>query len=168
MIAQRRIATNDPPPLATTHRFRERRDRFPRYHESARLLPERLWLFTNQRELSHVATIASPALALPAIADPNGPNPDAELLRLGVELEAVSVDWHAQGAIDRKDWADVDAALEAAGLPDINYGSLPDDEYRAYQLKRAAATDRFTPLAAAWTNTAFQSPGPTFTTASFR
>jgi hypothetical protein len=66
---------------------------------------------------------------------------DAELLRLGVELEALIVDWQAQQAIDRKEWADVDAALEAAGLPDIERGSLPDDEYRAYRLKRAAATD---------------------------
>ena len=92
----------------------------------------------------HLVTTAAalPALAVPALADPFGPNhPDAELLRLGVELEAVIVDWHAQQAIDRKEWADIDAALEAAGLPDIDRGSLPDDEYHAYQLKRADATD---------------------------
>jgi hypothetical protein len=93
----------------------------------------------------HLVTTAAalPALALPALAsDAIGPNhPDAELLRLGAELESVIVDWHAQQAIDRKEWADVDAALEAAGLPDIDYGCLPDDEYRAYRLKRAAATD---------------------------
>jgi hypothetical protein len=93
----------------------------------------------------HLVTTAAalPALAVPAFAaDATGPNhPDAELLRLGVELEALIVDWHAQQAIDRKEWADVDVALEAAGLPDIERGSLPDDEYRAYQLKRAAATD---------------------------
>lgn len=66
---------------------------------------------------------------------------DAELLRLGVKLEALIVDWHAQQAIDREEWAAVDAALEALGLPDIERGSLPDDEYRAYRLKRATATD---------------------------
>jgi hypothetical protein len=66
---------------------------------------------------------------------------DAKLLRLGEELEALIVDWHAQQAIDREEWAAVDAALEAPGLPDIERGSLPDDEYRAYRLKRAAATD---------------------------
>jgi hypothetical protein len=66
---------------------------------------------------------------------------ETELLRLGAELEALIVDWHAQQATDRKEWADVDAALETMGLPDIERGSLPDDEYRAYHLKRAAATD---------------------------
>jgi hypothetical protein len=86
----------------------------------------------------HLVTTAA---ALPALAIAQPAGDDAELLRLGVELEAVIVDWHALQAIDRKEWADVDAALEAAGLPDIERGSLPDDEYRAYQLKRAAATD---------------------------
>jgi hypothetical protein len=82
------------------------------------------------------------AAAHPALAYRIGPNhPDAELLRLGVELEALIVDWHAQQAVDRKEWADIDAALEAAGLPDIERGSLPDDDYRAYRLKRADATD---------------------------
>jgi len=93
----------------------------------------------------HLVTTAAalPALALPAFAsEAIGPNhPDAELLRLGVELEALIVEYHAQCAIDRKEWAAVDAELEAIGLPDIERGSLPDDEYRAYQLKRATATD---------------------------
>ena len=93
----------------------------------------------------HLVTTAAtlPALAVPAFAsEAIGPDhPDAELLRLGVELESLIVDWHAQQEIDRQEWADVDAALEAAGLPDIDRGSLPDDEYRAYQMKRATATD---------------------------
>jgi hypothetical protein len=59
-------------------------------------------------------------------------------LRLGVELEAVIVDWHAQCAIGRVRSAAMTAASDAAGFPDIPYGSIPDDEYRAYQDKRAA------------------------------
>src|ERR1700733_3829871 len=90
----------------------------------------------------HLVTTAAalPALAMPAFADPNGSNPDAELLRLGVELEAVIVEWRAQRALDVKQSAAIDAALEAAGLPDIDYGSLPDDEFRAYLAKRDAIT----------------------------
>jgi hypothetical protein len=85
----------------------------------------------------HLVTTAAalPALALPALAsEAIGPNhPDAELLRLGVELEVVVVEWHTQRAIDREDSAVRQAASDAAGLPDIPYDSLPDEEYRAYQ-----------------------------------
>jgi hypothetical protein len=53
----------------------------------------------------HLVTItaALPALAVPAFAsDAFGPNhPDAELLRLGAELETVGKDWLAQRALDR-------------------------------------------------------------------
>jgi hypothetical protein len=90
----------------------------------------------------HLVTTAAalPALAMPALAGPIGPNPDAELLRLAAELEAVIVDWHAQRAIDRKQSAAIDAALEAAGLSGIDHRSLPDDEFRAYLAKRDAVT----------------------------
>lgn len=64
---------------------------------------------------------------------------EAELLRLGAELEAVIVEWHAQRAIDRARSVAMEAASDAAGFPDIPYGSLPDDEWRAYQDKRCAA-----------------------------
>jgi hypothetical protein len=94
----------------------------------------------------HLVTTAAalPALAVPAFAsEAIGPNhPDIELLRLGVELEAVIVEWHAQRAIDRKHSAAVYAALEAAGLSDIDHHrSLPDDEFRAYLAKRDAVTE---------------------------
>src|ERR1022692_1932251 len=86
---------------------------------------------------------ALPALAVPALAsnatdlhDPN--HPDAELLRLGVQLEALIVDWHAQGAIDADHYAARMAACEAAGLPSSKLESLPEDERRAYQDKRIA------------------------------
>jgi hypothetical protein len=64
---------------------------------------------------------------------------DAELLRLGAELEAVIVDWHGQRAIDRKQSAAIKAALKAAGLS-VDHQSLPDDEFRAYLAKRDAVT----------------------------
>lgn len=92
---------------------------------------------------SLISTVAAvPAFALPAFAsEAIGPNhPDVELLRLGAKLEAVIVDWHAQQAIDRKQSAAINAALEAAGLSDIDHRSLPDDEFRAYLAKRDAVT----------------------------
>jgi hypothetical protein len=66
-----------------------------------------------------VTTVAAlPALAVPAFAsdvgDPN--HPDAELLRLGVELDRVGKDWLAQRALDRREEANnvrnVDPELE--------------------------------------------------------
>jgi predicted transcriptional regulator len=90
----------------------------------------------------HLVTTAAalPALALPAIADdPNRHNPDADLLRLGVELETIIPEWHAQRALDSRRSEAMQAASDAAGLPDIPYGSLPDEEFRAYQDKRVAA-----------------------------
>jgi hypothetical protein len=63
---------------------------------------------------------------------------ERELLRLGAELEAVIVEWHAQQAIDRARSAAMTAASDAAGFPRIPYGSLPNEEYRAYQEARSA------------------------------
>jgi hypothetical protein len=65
---------------------------------------------------------------------------NAELLQLGAELEAVIVEWHTQRLIDAKQSAAIDAALEAAGLSDVDHRSLPDDEFRAYLAKRDAVT----------------------------
>src|ERR1700676_90836 len=98
----------------------------------------------------HLVTTAAalPALAIPAIADPNGSNPDAELLRLGAELEAVIVDWHAQRTLDRTERDEWEAACVAAGLPRIEFGSIPDDEYHAYQDKRSAIEDHHAWLSA--------------------
>jgi hypothetical protein len=42
--------------------------------------------------------------------------------------------------IDAKQSAAIDAALEAAGLSDVDDRSLPDDEFRAYLAKRDAVT----------------------------
>ena len=83
---------------------------------------------------------ALPALAVSALAsDAIGPNhPDAELLRLGSELEALIVDWHAQQRTDAARRELRGAVCVKAGLPRIKYGSIPDDEYDAYEEKREA------------------------------
>ena len=96
----------------------------------------------SQLSRRHLVTAALPALAVPALAsEVIGPNhPDAELLRLGAELEAVIVDWHAQRTIDRKQSAAIGEALKAAGLADIDHRNLPDDEFRTYLAKRDAIT----------------------------
>jgi hypothetical protein len=91
----------------------------------------------------HLVTTAAalPALAVPAFAsDAIGPNhPDAELLRLGVELEAVIVDWRAQRAIDLEHAIAWRAALESAGLPDRNCDDFASfDEFVAYNRLRGA------------------------------
>ena len=83
---------------------------------------------------------ALPALAVPAFAsDVIGPNhPDAELLRLGAELDHIIAEWHAQRAIDKANCDLRDAACETAGLSDIEFGTMPDDEWLAYKEKRLA------------------------------
>ena len=76
---------------------------------------------------------AVPALALPAEA---ADNPDAELLALGSQLEPIIREWVAKRASDRRERAAWHAACERAGFPQIAFGSVPDDEWRAYQDKR--------------------------------
>ena len=85
--------------------------------------------------------VSLPALAAPAFAsDAFGPNhPDAELLRLGAELEPVEQEWLAQQRIDRRHRDAHFASIEAAGLPNKyarEFGSV--DEMLAYHAKQAA------------------------------
>jgi hypothetical protein len=81
---------------------------------------------------------ALPALAVPAIAsEPIGDHPDAELLRLGAQLERVEAEWLARCAVDRKRRAAHEAACIAAGLPKIPFDGEHVDEYTAYEKKRA-------------------------------
>ena len=82
------------------------------------------------------STAALPALALPAFAsEPVGPDhPDAELLRLGAQLERVEAEWLARCAVDRKRRTAHEAACIAAGLPKIPFDTT--DEYIAYEKKR--------------------------------
>ena len=96
----------------------------------------------------HLVTTAAalPALTLPALAsEATGQNhPDAELLRLGVELEALIVRWHAQVAAGRVRWNKFTAACEAAGLlpPLIDPDGLSFDELAAYRKKRNLLCDK--------------------------
>jgi hypothetical protein len=75
---------------------------------------------------------AIPAIAVLPAAAPAAGNPDAELIALGAELDAIIPQWHAQRAIDAKRSAAQDAAYEPAGFPYIEYGTIPGDEWRAY------------------------------------
>jgi hypothetical protein len=84
-------------------------------------------------------TLVTSAVALPALAVPQltpeafGPDhPDAELLPLGLELEQFEREWSLQQTIDAKQFAVWEAACIAAGLPRIEFGSVPVEEYRAY------------------------------------
>lgn len=79
---------------------------------------------------------AIPAVAVLPAAAFAADNPDAELLELGAELDAVIPQWHAQRAIDAKESAAYEAACEAAGLPRIE--CMPIEEWRAYNEKRWA------------------------------
>jgi len=80
------------------------------------------------------AALPAAAVLLPALSADN----DAELLRLGAELDAVIIEWHAQRAIDEQERAAHEAACDAAGLPKIEFGSVPDEEWRAHNDKRTA------------------------------
>ena len=65
--------------------------------------------------------------------------PDAELLRLGADLEHIDSEWLAQRAIDNKHRAEWEAACLAAGLPPREYRDFASgDEWQAYQARRLA------------------------------
>jgi hypothetical protein len=82
------------------------------------------------------SAVMLPALAVPAVAADVG-SPDAELLALGVQLEAVIRNWSTQAALDEKRREAWELACVAAGLPRIPFGSLPRAEWHDYQEKRS-------------------------------
>ncbi len=82
--------------------------------------------------LASAAAVASPALA---VGDTAG-NPDAELLALGPELEALIADWRAHAATANRRHRSDEAARRRAGMPRIEFGSIPDDEWRKYMDER--------------------------------
>ena len=84
---------------------------------------------------STAAVPAAVALSLPAVADASGE--DVEILKLGARLERVGQEWLAQRAIDAKERAEWEAACEAAGLPRLEHGSVPDHVYKARQDQRS-------------------------------
>ncbi|HUI12562.1 MAG TPA: hypothetical protein VL048_03720 [Xanthobacteraceae bacterium] len=70
---------------------------------------------TTSRRTLVVGAAMLPAASLPAFASPIGPDhPDAELLRLGAELEPIIGEWAAQRALDDAESAALDAAVERA------------------------------------------------------
>jgi hypothetical protein len=94
---------------------------------------------------------SAPLLALPAVAVASpalvpvvsAADADAELLALGAKLEFLIVDWRAQDAVDRRRDRSDEAARRRAGMPRIKFGSVPDEEYRAYQQKRFKIRGRY-------------------------
>jgi hypothetical protein len=90
-------------------------------------------------------TLVTGAAALPALtvsvvaSEVIGPNhPDADLLRLGAELEPVIDEWLALCAIGERRQAAWEAACIAAGLPRREIDSFSDDdEWREYEHKRS-------------------------------
>jgi hypothetical protein len=84
---------------------------------------------------------ALPALAMPPVASAMsaemGDNPDAELLALGTELDSIVAEWLALRETEISRWDAHEAACIRAGLPRIEHGSVPDDEWRAHLDKRA-------------------------------
>jgi hypothetical protein len=81
---------------------------------------------------------ALPAVAvLPVSAIARVGNPDAELLRLGAEFQPIIHEWAARRAIELRHGEAWEEVCIRAGLPRIEFGSIPDDEYRAYSDKRS-------------------------------
>lgn len=90
--------------------------------------------------LATATAIGGPAL-VPSLAEAAS-GADAELLQLGAELEVIVTEWHAQRAIDKAGTGTWEEACIRAGLPRIEFGSIPNEEWRAYQDKRGAINDR--------------------------
>jgi hypothetical protein len=91
------------------------------------------------------AAAALPALtAAPAAAV--APHADAELLKLGVELEGVIQEWRAQAAKGERRSAQREAAYAAAGLPHRRYKDFENpEEWRAYIDKLNAVPVTYAP-----------------------
>jgi len=60
-----------------------------------------------------------------AAQSPRAPTPDAELLRLGLEVEKFGQEWLAQIEVDKQNSKEYRARCEAAGLPDVEFNSMP-------------------------------------------
>jgi hypothetical protein len=94
------------------------------------------------------AAAAVPALAAPAVAaimpETSAALPipvptssaDAKLLALSPKLEALIADWKKRCSVDDRRHRSDEAARRRAGMPQIKFGSIPDDDWRAYQDKR--------------------------------
>ena len=85
---------------------------------------------SRRNALALVATL--PALAAPAAVAAMG-SPDAELLELGVKLDAIISDWQAEARLYRDETNVWEAACEAAGLPRLDLDEVPREEFDARQ-----------------------------------
>lgn len=89
------------------------------------------------------SAVVLPALAVPALASFSPDHPDAELLRLGVQLEPIGREADAYSAECRAHSQEWEAACIRAGLPRIEWYDWPGgeakmDEWREHQNKRMA------------------------------
>jgi hypothetical protein len=96
---------------------------------------------------------ALPALAVPAVAVAPVEQ-DADLQRLGKELEALIVEWHAQRLIDARICAGWETACVQAGLPRLEQQWTLDqhDEWLEHAEKRQAIRGPFADYEDADTN----------------
>src|ERR1700738_3128578 len=86
---------------------------------------------TNTSRRNALALVATlPALAAPAAVAAMG-SPDAELLELGVKLDAIISDWQAEARLYRDETNVWEAACEAAGLPRLDLDEVPREEFDA-------------------------------------
>jgi hypothetical protein len=84
-------------------------------------------------KLSRRAVVAGSATALalatPAVAAMG--SPDAELLELGVKLDAIISEWQAEVRLYRAETNVWEAACKAAGLPRLELDEVPREEFDA-------------------------------------
>jgi hypothetical protein len=81
----------------------------------------------NRRTALAMAATTLPALAVPTAVAAMG-SPDAELLELGVKLDAVISDWQAETRLYREETNVWEAACKAAGLPRLEMDEVPSEE----------------------------------------
>jgi hypothetical protein len=94
---------------------------------------EAMSMLNRRNALTAVATL--PALAAPAAVAAMG-SPDAELLALGVQLDAIISEVQAQARKDRHRTGVWEAACEAAGLPRLDINEVPREEFDAQHKAR--------------------------------
>jgi hypothetical protein len=90
-------------------------------------------MLNRRNALTAVATL--PALAAPIAVAAMG-SPDAELLELGVKLDAIISDWQAEARLYRDETNVWEAACKAAGLPRLELDEVPREEFDARQKAR--------------------------------
>lgn len=97
---------------------------------------------TSRRAILAAASAISvvSAVAVPSLANA-APGADAELLRLGVQLNRIGEEWLAQQLSDARRRAAWEEACIQAGLPRLAHGSVPVEEWRERNAKRHLVRD---------------------------